>query len=75
MAEEEKKLTTGTTTVDAGHAHGYQIDQYGNGKTVGMIGNSMAPHTHDIVNKKMSASGADNHIHRLASGRPGRAED
>lgn len=65
--------TTGFTTVngDSPHAHAYEVDEYGNGKTIGMIGGGSAPHTHTIMDKKLSPSGFDNHTHRLAEGRVG----
>jgi hypothetical protein len=70
--------SSGLTSIDGDppHGHGWQVDEFGNGKTVGQIGGSeMAPHSHDIVDRKMLASGNPSHIHKLASGKPGQFED
>lgn len=74
------KVVTGYTTVDGqppGHAHAFQIDENGNGYTKGQIGSGegVAPHTHDIVNRKVKPAGSDNHTHRLAKGHPGQIEE
>lgn len=65
------KMTGWTDVVDM-HAHAYEMDEYGNGATKGQIGQGdMAPHTHQIVAKKIQPSGTDNHTHKLARGKPG----
>jgi len=62
----------GYTTVDGEqpHAHSFQIDEYGNGRTLTLLGEG-PPHTHSITNKKMTPSGFDNHVHKLMAGKFG----
>ena len=66
---------TGVTSIDGDelHGHSYELDEYGNGVTKGLIGSGV-PHTHTIVAKKMSPSSFDNHTHRLMAGKPGAEE-
>ena len=66
----------GYTSVDgeSPHTHSYQIDEFGNGKTLETLSKTSPPHTHLISNKKMSKGGADNHSHKLMAGKFGSSE-
>ncbi len=64
---------SGVTSIDGDNPHGhqYEMDEWGNGQTVGMVGSNAVPHTHTIRNKKLNPSGFDNHTHHLGQSRAG----
>jgi hypothetical protein len=63
---DELNEDTGRTSFNGkiSHAHIYEADEKGNGKTTKTIGKTLE-HVHEIKNNKVVPAGEDSHIHTL----------